>query len=108
GELPFSGRNPHEVLARIADAEYTRASLICSLVDDELEAIIDRALAREPDQRYQTAEDLVHELERYLEEVGVTASQDEVTSYFTDPDRYVDVLDKRVCGALMTRAESAT
>ncbi|MFY0531287.1 serine/threonine-protein kinase [Nannocystis pusilla] len=108
GELPFSGRNPHEVLARIAEAEYTRPSIICSLVDDELEAIIDRALAREPEQRYQTADDLVRDLERYLEEVGVTATQEEVTTYFTDPDRYVDQLDKRVCNALMTRAEGAT
>ena len=108
GELPFSGRNPHEVLARIADAQYTRPSMICSLVDDELETIIDRALAREPDQRYQTADDLARDLEKYLDEVGVTTSQDEVTAYFTDPDRYVDNLDKRVCTALMTRAEAAT
>jgi len=108
GELPFSGRNPHEVLARIAEAEYTRASIICSLVDDELEAIIDRALAREPEQRYQTADDLVRDLERYLDEVGVTATQEEVTAYFTDPDRHVDALDKRICNALMTRAEGAT
>ncbi|WAS98996.1 serine/threonine-protein kinase [Nannocystis punicea] len=108
GELPFSGRNPHEVLARIAEAEYTRPSIICSLVDDELEAIIDRALAREPEQRYQTADDLVRDLERYLDEVGVTATQEEVTAYFTEPDRHVDQLDKRICNALMTRAEGAT
>ncbi len=108
GELPFSGRNPHEVLARIADAEFTRPGAICSLVDDELEAVIERALAREPERRYQSAEDLARELERYLGEVGVAASQEEVTAYFTDPERYVDQLDKRVCTALMTRAEAST
>jgi serine/threonine-protein kinase len=108
GELPFSGRNPHEVLARIADAQYTRPSIICSLVDDELETIIDRALAREPDQRYQSADLLARDLEKYLDEVGVSASPDEVTAYFTDPERYTDQLDKRVCAALMARAEAAT
>jgi len=107
GALPFSGRNPHEVLSRIADAEYPKACTICPLVDDELEAIIAKALAREPDLRYQSAEDFARELERYLEEVGIPASQQEVIEYFVDCDRYVDLLDKRVCTALMTRAETA-
>ncbi len=107
GALPFSGRNPHEVLSRIADAEYPKACTICPLVDDELEAIIAKALAREPDLRYQSAEDFARELERYLEEVGIPAAQEEATAYFVDWDRYVDQLDKRVCAALMQRAEAA-
>jgi len=107
GALPFSGRNPHEVLSRIADAEYPKACTICPLVDDELEGIIAKALAREPDLRYQSAEDFARELERYLEEVGIPAAQEEVTGYFVDCDRYVDQLDKRVCGTLMQRAETA-
>jgi serine/threonine-protein kinase len=108
GALPFSGRNPHEVLSRIADAEYPKACTICPLVDDELEGIIAKSLAREPDLRYQSAEDFARELERYLEEVGIPAAQEEVTAYFVDCDRYVDQLDKRVCGTLMQRAETAT
>ena len=107
GALPFSGRNPHEVLSRIADAEYPKACTICPLVDDELEGIIAKSLAREPDLRYQSAEDFARELERYLEEVGIPASHEEVTGYFVDCDRYVDQLDKRVCGTLMQRAETA-
>jgi tRNA A-37 threonylcarbamoyl transferase component Bud32 len=107
GTLPFSGRNPHEVLSRIADAEYPKACTVCPLVDDELETIIAKALSREPDHRYQSAEDFARELERYLEEVGIPASQDEVIAYFLDCDRYVDQLDHRVCAALMQRAEAA-
>ena len=108
GSLPFSGRNPHEVLSRIADAEYPKACTICPLVDDELEAVIAKSLAREPDLRYQSAEDFARELERYLAEVGIPALQEEVTAYFSDCDRYVDQLDKRVCTTLMQRAEAAT
>ncbi|MBA3550334.1 MAG: serine/threonine protein kinase [Nannocystis sp.] len=107
GTLPFSGRNPHEVLSRIADAEYPKACTVCPLVDDELETIIAKALSREPDLRYQSAEDFARELERYLEVVGIPASQDEVIAYFLDCDRYVDQLDQRVCAALMQRAEAA-
>jgi tRNA A-37 threonylcarbamoyl transferase component Bud32 len=107
GELPFSGRNPHEVLNRIADGEYPAPSTICPLVDRELEAIIERALATNPDDRYQSVETLGHELEEYCLEVGIEPSGEELAKYFTDPDGYVVELDERVCGALMAQAEEA-
>ncbi|MCA9656953.1 MAG: protein kinase [Myxococcales bacterium] len=107
GMLPFSGRNPHEVLSKIADATYPRPSSICPTVDDELEAIIDKALARDPDQRFQSAEALAADLEGYLAEAGVPATQDEVMAYFQGHEGYVAELNERVCGALMERAGAA-
>ncbi|MEZ4453520.1 MAG: protein kinase [Nannocystaceae bacterium] len=107
GMLPFSGRNPHEVLSRIADAEYPRPSTICPLVDDELEAIIDKALAREPDDRFQSADSFARELEGYLGEAGIPATQAEVMAYFHDPEGYSASLNERVCAALMERADAA-
>jgi len=107
GMLPFSGRNPHEVLSKIADANYPQPSSICSLVDDALEAIIDRALARDPDQRYQSAEGLSTALEDYLAEAGVPATQVEVMAYFQEPEAYLGELNDRVCAALMERAGEA-
>ena len=108
GMLPFSGRNPHEVLSRIADAEYPRPSTICPLVDDELEAIIAKALAREPDQRYQTSDALAHDLEAYLAAADIPATQDEVMAYFRDHEAYTAALNRRVCAALLTKAEAAS
>ncbi|MEZ4430348.1 MAG: serine/threonine-protein kinase, partial [Nannocystaceae bacterium] len=108
GSLPFSGRNPHEVLTRIADADYPRPATICPLVDDELESIIDRALARDADDRYQTADAFADELARYLNEVDIPAEPKEVRAYFCDPDPYVHELDHRVCAALMRCAEAAS
>ncbi|MEZ4381524.1 MAG: serine/threonine-protein kinase [Nannocystaceae bacterium] len=107
GMLPFSGRNPHEVLSKIADATYPRPSSICPTVDDELEAIIDKALARDPDQRFQSAEALAADLEGYLAEAGVPATQDEVMAYFQGQEGYVGELNQRVCAALMERAGAA-
>ncbi|MCB9566255.1 MAG: serine/threonine protein kinase [Myxococcales bacterium] len=107
GMLPFSGRNPHEVLSRIADAVYPPAASICSLVDDELEAIIAKSLARDPDQRFQSAEAFAAELEGYLGEAGVPATQDEVMAYFQDHEGYAAALNGRVCAALMERASAA-
>ncbi len=107
GMLPFSGRNPHEVLSKIADASYPPPSSICSLVDDCLEAIIDRALARDPDQRFQSAEALASDLAGYLAEAGVAATGAEVRAYFQEPEDYVAELNGQVCAALMEHASEA-
>ncbi len=107
GMLPFSGRNPHEVLSKIADATYPPPSSICSLVDDCLEAIIDRALARDPDERFQSAEALASELASYLAEAGVATTGDEVRAYFQEPEEYVQELNDQVCAALMEHAGEA-
>ncbi|MEM6296371.1 MAG: serine/threonine-protein kinase, partial [Myxococcota bacterium] len=107
GKLPFSGRNPHEVLNRIADGDYPPPATICPLVDRDLETIIAVALATSPDERFQSAETFAKELERYLEEMGVPASQEELRAYFEAPKTYVEALDVRVTKALMARAHTA-
>ncbi|TPV93961.1 MAG: serine/threonine protein kinase [Myxococcales bacterium FL481] len=107
GTLPFSGRNPHEVLNRIADAEYPRPSSVCPLVDDDLEEIIARSLAREPDDRYQSARALASDLQGYLDAVGIPTGEAELRTYFTTPVEYVRQLDERVCRALVVAAERA-
>ncbi|MCR9165480.1 MAG: serine/threonine protein kinase [Nannocystaceae bacterium] len=108
GTLPFSGRNPHEVLNRIADGDYPPPASVCPLVDRDLEAIIAVSLATSPEERFQTAETFAKELERYLEEMGVTPSPEELKAYFTDPKGYVRALDERVACTLMERAKAAS
>lgn len=107
GELPFSGRNPHEVLNRIADGEYPAPSTICPLVDRDLEAIIAKTLAVNPDDRYQSVETLAKELEDYCLETGIEPSAEELARYFTDPPGYIEELDARVCASLMSQANDA-
>jgi serine/threonine-protein kinase len=104
GELPFAGRNPHEVLNRIADGDYPAPSTICPLVDRDLEAIIAAALATNPDDRYQSVEAFAKELEQYLEEIGVLPTASELADYFRNPKSYVVELDERVSNTLMKRA----
>ncbi len=107
GELPFAGRNPHEVLNRIADGNYPLPSTICPLVDLEIEAIIARALANNPDERFQSAETLARDLEDYLAEMDLEPSPAELRAYFHDPVEYVRELDARVSASLMVQAEKA-
>jgi len=105
GRLPFSGRNPHEVLNRIADGDYPLAATVCPLVDRDLEDIIGLALANDPDERYQSVETFGHELARYLEETGIEPTAAELGAYFKDPKDYVVELDIRICGTLTETAQ---
>lgn len=108
GTLPFSGRNPHEVLNRIADGDYPPPSSICPLVDRDLEAIIAVSLATSPDERFQSAQSFAKELERYLGETGISPTPDELKAYFGEPEVYVRELDDRVACTLMERAAAAS
>ncbi len=107
GALPFTGRNPHEVLNRIADGNYPAPSTVCPLVDKDLESIIAKALATNPDERHQSAETLARELELYLREMGVEPTAEELRGYFRDAKGYLVELDQRVSKTLMGQAERA-
>src|SRR3954447_5013499 len=52
GQLPFRGKNPHEVLNRIAGFRLQPAETVNPQVGKRLHRTIDKALQREPDARY--------------------------------------------------------
>jgi len=107
-QLPFQGRNPHEVLNRIADCEYPKAATVNPIVDEELETIIAKALCREPDGRYASARAFANDLEDYLAGMGVDPDGGVLEGYFEDTEKVVDELDASVVAHLLDRAEAAT
>ncbi len=107
GELPFAGRNPHEVLNRIADGNYPPPSTVNPLVDGDLEAILAKALATNPDERFQSADAMARELERYLAEMDLEPTAAELRAYFQGAKSAIADLDARVSKALMARAQQA-
>ncbi len=64
GEVPFSGANSLEIVDKKAIGVYTPASRLNSDVPHALDHILARMLAREPCDRYQTASELIVDLER--------------------------------------------
>ena len=106
-ELPFAGRNPAQVLNRILETDYKRPGEINPKVDSDLAAIIAKSLAREPSDRYQSARSLANDLEDYLAALDLEADQEELASYFANPEAYADELDTRVCRVLMRKAARA-
>ena len=69
----LTGASPHDmtgtrydVLRRIAEEDARRPRAVAKAVDGELEALLLKALAHEPDDRYASAGDLADDIGRYL------------------------------------------
>jgi serine/threonine-protein kinase len=103
GELPFKGRNPHEILKRIADCKYIDVRVVNPLVGDGLSKVIQRALQREPQDRYPTISLLLAELCLYLDEGELGEARTELGLFFKDPKGYEEELTKRLLLALTRR-----
>jgi tRNA A-37 threonylcarbamoyl transferase component Bud32 len=103
GDLPFRGRNPHELLKRIAEGVYRDPRQANPLVGNELGRIIDRALARAKEDRYPDVTEMLAALERYLENSGIRDCREELARYFEAPVPYELALRARVLDALSRR-----
>ncbi len=66
GQKPFSGKSDAEVLQQIVNAEPPPLRKLLPGAPKELERIVQKALAKEPDRRYHTAQELGDELEGWL------------------------------------------
>ncbi|HUU43175.1 MAG TPA: serine/threonine-protein kinase, partial [Planctomycetota bacterium] len=70
-----------EVLERVAREDVRRPRHLTRTVDRELEAVLLKALARDPEQRYATAGDFADDIERYLAGDPLSARKP-TTTYF--------------------------
>ncbi len=86
GALPFSGRNPHEVLSKIMEGAYPMPSQVGPLVDRDLERIIVRALAQDKDARPASASAFAEALHAYVADAGLDPARASVDlrTYFLD------------------------
>jgi serine/threonine-protein kinase len=106
GELPFKGRTPHEVLKRIADAEYIRPGIANPRVGDDLAEIIGKTLARDPEARYQDAEQLLAALEAHLARLGVAELCGNAAEVLRDPAAFEQRCRPRLLEQLLRLAEA--
>jgi tRNA A-37 threonylcarbamoyl transferase component Bud32 len=113
GALPFSGRNPHEVLKRIAEGKFADPRTINRLIADRLAKIIARALARRPEDRFPNVNAMIDELTAFVNDAGLTGTRDELNLHFVAPDAYEKEVVPRMIEALVKngkrlRAEKQT
>src|SRR4051794_15763750 len=104
GSLPFTGKNPHEVLRRITEGKFPDPRLVGRGVDQALSRIITRALARRPEDRYSDVGPLADDLHAYLDDAGLGEVRSELRTFFADPDKYEAALPNRLAAALTAAA----
>lgn len=105
GKLPFEGKNPHEILKRIAECKFPDPRQANPRVGAELGKIILRAMAAEPSTRYPTMAAMVADLEAYLSGSGLGPAKDELARYFAAPAAYELALGSRLTDHLLRRAK---
>ncbi|HEY6177717.1 MAG TPA: serine/threonine-protein kinase, partial [Kofleriaceae bacterium] len=107
GKLPFEGKNPHEVLKRIAECRFVDPRQANPRIGNRLGRIILRAMAAQPADRFAAVGEMVLALEGYLEETGLGADKvvGELGRYFQAPAAYELALKERMVDHLTRRGQ---
>lgn len=107
GHLPFQGKNPAQVLRRVLDGVYPPAEKENPKVGSGFGAVLTRALARDADERFQSAANLATELRALLDQVGMDSPTEELDSYFADPAAYAEAHGERIIPHLLRLGRAA-
>jgi len=105
GKLPFEGRNPHEILKRIAECKFPDPRHVSPRIGNELGRMILRAMARDPEQRFRDMGEMLGALERYLDGSGLGGVKEELARFFKSPASYEMALKARLVDHLLRRAK---
>src|ERR1700687_3491586 len=89
GTWPFRGKSTIDVRhAVLYDAPKPLAELRRDAFPSQLQQILDRAMAKDPRDRYQKMEEMRDELRRVLEELSTGGQSSQVTSVSPEPPRH--------------------
>jgi serine/threonine-protein kinase len=107
GKLPFEGKNPHEVLKRIAECKFVDPRQANPRIGNRLGRIMLRAMAASPADRYPAISEMVLALEAYVEESGLAPDKvaGELARYFQSPVSYEIALKERLVDHLTRRGQ---
>ncbi|MBA3459141.1 MAG: serine/threonine protein kinase [Deltaproteobacteria bacterium] len=107
GRLPFEGKNPHEVLKRIAECRFIDPRTANPRIGNRLGRIILRAMAASPSDRFPAIGEMVAALDAYLDESGIPTDKisGELGRYFAAPASYEQALEDRLIDHLTRRGK---
>jgi tRNA A-37 threonylcarbamoyl transferase component Bud32 len=107
GHLPFEGGNPAQVLRRVLEGDYSPAQRERPVVGARWSALIDRALAHEPSNRFQSAREMREAILAEMDWVGFSSPRRELEAWFDDPGAYEKAHAKTIVDRLRTRGDEA-
>lgn len=106
GVLPFRGATPLETIRRVSRGEYQDPVEIAPECAGAIAGIIRRALAVDINERYQTAEEMLTDLARVLQDASLSATWEELPKYFSDPEGYQAAIRPRLLKELEARGRA--
>lgn len=73
-----------QILAKAREAMFKPAEAINGDLPREIYRILDKALAKDPDKRYQTSEDMCRDIETFMQDHSMRISQRDISIYMKD------------------------
>ena len=114
GQQPFKGRNRIEVLHAVTEYEPDPISDLNPLAPPQLEAVIERALAKKPRDRYQSMEQMGEELKSLMRELSQESGMAPPISTWIAPQharnswRFTEALGRAVSKRVLGRLRSGS
>jgi tRNA A-37 threonylcarbamoyl transferase component Bud32 len=105
GRLPFSGRNPHQVLKQIVDGKFLDPLQVRPSIGGTLRLVILRCLQVDPEQRYASAAELEAELTAFVKQIGIETPTEALADYLEDPEGYSEAIRARTLQHLIQAGE---
>lgn len=107
GHLPFEGNNPAQVLRRVLDGIYPSAERERPVVGKTWSVLVDRALARRPEDRFESAQAMKDAIAAELSRVGFGAARPSLEAYLDAPEAWTAAHDAAMIGKLCDLGSSA-
>ncbi|MDH5490843.1 MAG: protein kinase, partial [Myxococcales bacterium] len=108
GRLPYTGRNPHQVLKRIMDADYPDPLRVRPSIGETLRGIILRAMALDPAERYQNAAEFSQDLREFVARAGIEDPAAALERYLLDPEEASETLRRAIVERYVSLAQAAS
>ena len=98
GKKPFAGDNLTAVIFKIVSAQQASVTQLCSWLGPDIDAVISRVLAKNPNDRYKSCQDFAESFRAAVRNVVVPADAEVATAPGLDPSITQDV-SKQTAGS---------
>ena len=107
GRLPFDGKNPAQVLRKVLDGIFSPAERARPSVGVFLSRVVQKALAREQDDRFEHVTEFCDLLRTELDRVGFSEPRRELAAFLENPADYESEYERRLVPKLVALGKKA-